>query len=136
MEDMPGTPPTAPQSPTPPMAPAPMPQSGRPGPASDTSKLLAAGGYIIWPVALVAILIEPYKDEPFVKFHGYQALTFGIVMTVLVTVIGLVPIIGWIIVALLPLLWLILAIVWAVKAHNGEYAEMPIFYGIAKSYMK
>lgn len=135
MEDMPGTPPTAPQSPTPPMAPAPMPQSGRPGPASDTSKLLAAGGYIIWPVALVAILIEPYKDEPFVKFHGYQALGFTVLLWVLGIVVGVIPFVQIIDLLIWPI-WAVIAIIWAVKAYNGEYAEMPLIYGVVKSYMK
>jgi uncharacterized membrane protein len=123
-------------NPQPPAAPMPPAQTGRPGPASDTSKLLAAGGYIIWPVALIAILIDPYKDEPFVKFHGFQALGFGLAMTVLVTVVGFVPIVGWAIDALLPILWLVLAIVYAIKAYNGEYAEMPVVYSFVKGYVK
>ena len=53
---------------TPPPPAAPM--TDRPGPASDTSKLLAALGYLFGIVAVVALLIDPYKEEKFVKFHG------------------------------------------------------------------
>ena len=44
-------------APAPPPAPAEQApdMSGRPGPASDTSKVLAGIGYIFWPVALVTM---------------------------------------------------------------------------------
>lgn len=63
MDETTGTTPPAPEAPAPPPAapPAPAPlgadMSGRPGPVSDTSKLLAALGYLIWIVALIALLI-------------------------------------------------------------------------------
>jgi uncharacterized membrane protein len=121
------------------------PASGRPAPASDTSRLFAALGYPIWIVALIAILIDPYKDEKFVKFHGIQALGFAVAIvvlwiafTIVSIILGLIPYVGGII---STLLWfvlsigaLVVAIVWAIKAYNGEYAELPFVYGIVKSY--
>jgi uncharacterized membrane protein len=142
MSDSPNmTPPPA--APTPPPMPAAPMMSGRPAPASDTSKLLAALGYPIWIVALIAILIDPYKDEKFVKFHGFQALGFAVAVVVawiafaIVSAILLfVPVIGALISTLLWwVLWVgivVVAILWAVKAYNGEYAELPIIYGIVK----
>jgi len=117
--------------------------TGRPAPASDTSKLLAALGYPIWIVALIAILIDPYKNEKFVKFHGIQALGFAVtivvawvVVVILNIILAFIPYVGWIIAMLLSwVLWIgviVVAIMWAVKAYNGQYAEMPVVYGIVK----
>jgi uncharacterized membrane protein len=133
-----------PVPPMPPMA-APPATSGRPGPVSDTSKLLAALGYPIWIVALIAILIDPYKDEKFVKFHGIQALGFAvavvalwIVLAIVNVILAFIPYVGLIIAAILSwVLWIgviVVAIMWAIKAYNGEYAELPFVYGIVKSY--
>jgi uncharacterized membrane protein len=139
---MPPMPPAA--SPTPPMA-GRAPASGRPAPASDTSRLLAALGYPIWIVALIAVLIDPYKDEKFVKFHAIQALGFAvgvvvlwIAFTIVSIILTLIPYVGAIISSLLWFVLsigaLVVAIVWAIKAYNGEYAELPFVYGIVKSY--
>jgi uncharacterized membrane protein len=131
MSDM--TPPPAP--PVPPMAPLMAPGTpGRPAPASDTSKLLAAIGYPIWIVALIAILIDPYKDEKFVKFHGFQALALGVGGWIVLVVIGFIPFVD----LLSPLLWLALfvyQIIIAVKAYNGQYVEIPLVYGFVKQYI-
>jgi uncharacterized membrane protein len=107
--------------------------SGRPAPASDTSKLLAAAGYIIWIVALIAILIDPYKDEKFVRFHAIQALGWTCILFLMV--LSVIPFIGWIISMLAWLTWFIGGIIWAVKAYNGEYNEVPVIYGIVKNYI-
>ena len=149
----PVAPPMAPPAPPmPPMAPPvpPMPPMagqapGRPAPASDTSKLLAALGYPIWIVSLIAILIDPYKDEKYVKFHGIQALGFAVAIvvlwiafTIISIVLAFIPYVGNIISSLLWFVLsigaLVVAIMWAIKAYNGEYAEMPFVYGIVKSY--
>jgi uncharacterized membrane protein len=107
-------------------------EMGRPGPANDTSKLLAALGYPLWfPVAIIALLIDPYKNEPFVKVHAYQALALGIAIYVL-TFVGSFIIIG----PLIGLAGFIYQIVLAVKAWNGVYFEVPVIYGIIKNYVQ
>ena len=129
-------PPVSPPAYTPPMPPtAPPTMGGRPGPVNDTSKLLAALGYPIWIVALIAILIDPYKDEKFVKFHGYQALALGIAGWVVIVVLGFVPVIGWVADIFLPLALLVYQIFLAVKAYNGTYFEVPGVFGFIKSYI-
>jgi uncharacterized membrane protein len=116
--------------------PAPMPSAAsRPGPVNDTSKLLAALGYPIWIVALIAILIDPYKDEKFVKFHAYQALALGIAGWLLIFVVGLVPVIGWVLDLFLPVVLLVYQIVIGVKAYNGAYFEVPVVFGFVKPYV-
>ncbi len=111
----------------------------RPGPVSDTSKILAALSYPIWIVGLIAILIEPYKDEKFVRFHAIQGLATGlggyIAIFVASMIFGFIPVIGWILDLLLSLAGIALfiyLILMAVKAYKGEYFEVPIGYGFLK----
>ncbi|KAF0208709.1 MAG: DUF4870 domain-containing protein [Actinomycetota bacterium] len=127
-DDFQGAPP-APEAPqAPPMA-APMGDAS--GPASDNSKMLAAIGYVIWPVALIAILIEPYKNEKWVKSHAVQALALNLVIYVLSAVTT--PIFGLGI--LVGIGGFVYSILLAVKAWNGESIEVPMIYGFVKSYI-
>jgi uncharacterized membrane protein len=111
----------------------PPPMGDRPGPASDTSKLLAALGYPIFIVAIVAILIDPYKDEKFVKLHAMQAIALAIGYFVVEVVVGMIPVLGWIVAAILPLAYLIYTIILAMKAYKGESFEVPVVYGLVKN---
>ncbi len=122
MDQTTGTP--EPQS-APPAPPAPL--GDRPAPASDTSKLLVAIGYIFWIVALVAILLDPYKEEKFVKFHAVQALALG----VLSVIAWMIPIIGWI----FGIAIFVFQIIGAIKAFGGKYYEVPVVYGLIKGFM-
>jgi uncharacterized membrane protein len=111
------------------------------GPANDTSKILAAVGYIVGIVAVIAILIEPYKDEQFVRFHAIQAIGLwiaGAVVSVASSIVGVIPFIGWIVAVLGGLVGIaifVFAIIAAVKAFGGEYYEMPLIHGVVKQYM-
>lgn len=152
MDDTTGTTPEAPQPPVeppaPPVAPAPSappaypapgapqafgqaPEPGsRPGPASDNSKLLAALGYIIWPVALIALLLEEYKNEKFVKFHAVQALAINLVGWIIASVSSMIPFLG-----ILGVAVLVVAIMGLIKAFQAEYWQVPVVYDVVKGYI-
>ncbi|MDZ4178511.1 MAG: hypothetical protein U1E29_04660 [Coriobacteriia bacterium] len=125
MDDPTGTPVAPPAPPAPPVP------SGtgadRPDPVNDTSKLLAALGYIFWIVALIAILIEPYKEEKFVRFHAVQALALGVAAIVA----WAIPIIGWIV----GIAILVFQIIGLIKAFQSQYYEVPVVYGLVKSFI-
>jgi uncharacterized membrane protein len=120
-----------PPPPPPPYAPPVEVMPTRPGPATESSKLLAALGYLFPIIAIIVLFIEPYKDEKFVRFHAVQALAVG-VLYVVAGMIAWVPLIGWI----LWLVPLVLAIMGLVKAFQSEYWEMPIVYGLVKSFIR
>lgn len=102
-----------------------------PGPANDTSKLLAALGYIFWIVAVVALLIEPYKDQKFVKFHALQALAYSIALWIVAILAS--PLFGFgMIVGLIGFGY---AIYLAIKSFSGEYVEVPVVSGLVKNYI-
>lgn len=130
MSDM--APPPVP--PAPPVSASP-PAPGRPGPVSDTSRLLAALGYPIWIVGLIAVLIDPYKNEKFVRFHAYQALALNLVGWIIVYLFTLVPILGWVLDIFLPVALLVYEIVLGVRAYGGGYFEVPGVFGFVKTYL-
>jgi len=114
--------------PAPPVPPAYTPAPAGPGyaPASQNSKVFAGLGYIFWPIALVAFLIEPYKDEPFTKFNAVQALALWVVAIV----VGWIPIVGW----LADIAVLVFVIMAAINAFQGKYYEVPVLGAQLKSW--
>lgn len=72
------------------------------------------------------------KENKFVRFHAMQSIvTFGFLF-VLGFILGVIPIIGWV---LMPVLWIIEVILWIVlmvKAYQGEKFTLPIAGDIAE----
>lgn len=110
------------------------PSDGRPGPESDTSKILAILGYLTGIVAIIAILIEPYKNEKWLRLHAIQALGLAVAGIVAQVVLAL-PVIGWIAGPLISLAVLVFAILGIVKAWQGEYYEMPVVHDLVKQFI-
>ena len=81
--------------------------------------------YFFSPVAsIIFILIE--KNDKFVRFHAFQSLFLFIALILLCIVLSFIPIIGWILLMVLPLAWLILWIVMLVKAYQGQTFKLPV----------
>ncbi|WP_055666604.1 DUF4870 domain-containing protein [Desnuesiella massiliensis] len=74
------------------------------------------------------------KESKFVKFHAMQSIILSAVLTVLYGILGFIPIIGWIILLLLPLITMILWIVLMIKAYKNEYFKLPIIGDLAEKY--
>lgn len=136
-DDFQSTPPAPPTPPTPPVAPVGPPAGG--DAPSDTGKIIAALGYLTGIAAIIGLLMEPYKDERLVKFHSIQALGFYVAMIVVNVILSVLSAVSG---GILGLLWilvgpamLVIAIVAALKAYKGEYWEMPVVYGVVKSYI-
>jgi len=86
----------------------------------------AALSYVLgWVTGVIFLLIE--KDS-FVRFHAAQSIVvFGIL-----TVIVLIPGIGWVIA---PLAWIVGFVLWLVlifKAYQGEEFKLPWVGNVAK----
>lgn len=103
--------------------------------------------YLLGPLTgILFYLLE--DDDEFVRFHGAQStivfgglfvLSFG--LTILLTVLAVIPVIGWIAGALLGLVSLLLApvafVLWLFlmyKAYQGTEYELPIAGGYARKY--
>jgi uncharacterized protein len=75
-------------------------------PQEANDKIIAAASYVFWILGAVIILVTDLKNKPFLKFHAYQSITFGIVMLagwIIASVLSIV-IIG---ICLMPILFLI-----------------------------
>lgn len=74
------------------------------------------------------------KESKFVKFHAMQSIILSAALTVLYGILGFIPIIGWIILLILPLITMILWIVLMIKAYKHEYFKLPIIGDLAEKY--
>lgn len=129
--------PAAPPPPPPP-PPVPPPSEASPGEAtpveavpieqpSDSGKVLAVLGYIFPVVAAVALFIDPYRQEPFVRLHAVQAIALW-----LCGLLVWIPVIGWIIgVALF-----VVVVIALIKALQGEYYRIPFLYDLVKGFVE
>ena len=73
------------------------------------------------------------KENKFVRFHAMQSLvTFG-ALFVLGFVIGMIPLLGWLIAFLISILEIVFWILGMVKAFKGEMYKFPVFGNIAES---
>jgi uncharacterized membrane protein len=86
----------------------------------------AALSYVLgWLTGIVFLLIE---KDPFVRFHAMQSVvTFGVL-----TILAMVPLIGWV---LSPLVMIVSFVLWLVlifKAYQGEEFKLPVIGDFAK----
>jgi uncharacterized membrane protein len=119
------------QPPAPPAPPVMPPASGGGDVPSNTGKLLATLSYLyfIWPIpGIIALLIDPYKDEHFVRLHAIQSLALGLAVWIATGVLFFLPGVPW-------LIGVVYGIILALKANKGESFEVPVIYNIVKRYI-
>lgn len=125
MDDTTGTTPQAPEAPPAPPAPsAPgAPQPPAPAGALDSNtRLIALLGWIFAPLGVIAIFMDQYKENVWVRQHVIQAAGVWLIGAVLSSVtLG----IAWVVV-------FIYQVVMALKANKGESVEVPLVYGLVK----
>jgi uncharacterized membrane protein len=97
-------------------------------------KLLAAVSYLGGPFTGIPLLIFIRKSS-FVRFHAMQSsIVFGVILLFYI-ILGIVPIIGWLIALLLsPVFFIVsgllcLFLIW--KAISGEKYRLPYFGDVA-----
>lgn len=106
-----------------------------PPPASSsgglTSNVAAALAYL--PIlAIVWLLVEPYSKDRFVKFHSIQSIALAVVSMGLSIVLGMIPILGWILMLFLPLGLFVVWVLCAVKAYQNQKFKLPILGDFAE----
>ncbi|WP_147803804.1 DUF4870 domain-containing protein [Alkalicoccus halolimnae] len=73
---------------------------------------------------LIFLFME--KDNKFVRYHAMQSIVLSVALLVLNTILGFIPIIGWILSILITPAALIIWILCMVKAYQGEWYEFPV----------
>ncbi len=89
----------------------------------DDNKIIAAIGYI-GILCLIPLLAK--KDSKFCQEHGKQGFVLFL-FEVAVMVLGMLPVIGWMLIGPLgSLLALILSVIAFIKTLQGEFWEIPV----------
>jgi len=68
------------------------------------------------------------NDDPYIDFHGKEAVNFNISFLIYMLVSGLLVfvVVGFVLLPIAGLVWLVLVIVAAVKTSDGEYYRYPL----------
>ncbi len=83
-----------------------------------------------WITGLVFLVLE--KDNKFVRFHAVQSIAISVVLMVVYFILGMIPIIGWIIMPFVGIASLILWIVLMLKAYQGKMYKLPVIGDFAE----
>lgn len=106
------------------------PQCGRPCGAPRVSSqaisenVAGALAYFLFP-AIVFLLVEPYRNNRFVRFHCFQSIAFAIVSMIPRMALYL-PVAGLFLWPMLELALFVLWVVLLVKAFQGQKFKLPL----------
>jgi uncharacterized membrane protein len=98
----------------------------------------AAGtiAYITFIPAITFLAMEPYNRSSYVRFHAWQSIFLGIAIIAINTILGLIPIVGWIAAPIVSLGFLVLWIIVLVKTSRGERYKAPFIGSFAEQQAK
>ncbi len=101
----------------------------------------SAGGlaYVTIIPAIIFLILAPYNQSSFVRFHAWQSIFLTIVYVVfdvfLRIFLHIIPFAGLLTLALFPLLMMAMFILWVfvmLKAFNGQRFKLPIIGDLAE----
>lgn len=101
----------------------------------SNEKLMGALAYLLGPfTGIILLFVE--KDNEFVRFHAMQStIVFGAIILFNI-VLGIVPVLGWIIAIILsPIIGLVAFVLWFIlmwKAYSGEKFKLPYIGNLAE----
>ncbi len=97
------------------------------GEVTQDDKLWALLSWLIWIVALIALLMEDKRSRPFIRYNAVQALALTIVGSVISSVLALVIVGIFIGIALA-----IYIIVLAIQSYQGKWVTIPFLTDFCK----
>ena len=101
-----------------------------PPPAAAANSGLAdnvagALAYITFIPAILFLILDPYKNRPFVRFNALQCLGLYAV-AICFSMILIIPILGWIVGILGDFTLAVFWVICIVKAANGQVYKVPV----------
>jgi len=123
-----------------PVAPAPAPAAASTGLTSNVAGALA---YFTFIPAIIFLVVDPYKNDKFVRFHSFQSIFFNVVFIafslawmILSVILGLVSLgfLGGIMFLLSLVIHLAFLGAWiflTYKAYQNEFFQAPIIGAMA-----
>lgn len=85
-----------------------------------------------WVTGLIFFLVE--KENKFVRFHAMQSIIVFGGLTIIGIVLGMIPLLGWIVGALLWVVAVVLWILLMVKAYQNVWYKLPWVGDLAEKY--
>ena len=104
------------------------PPAAAPGLTESAASALA---YVTFIPAIIFLLVPPYNQSPKIRFHAIQELGLSVVWFVL-SIIFIVPFIGWLIGGLGLLCLLVVWIMCILKASQGSVFKVPVLGNFAE----
>ena len=89
---------------------------------SQDDKVYAAISYL-WILSLFPLLMK--RDRPFVQFHAKQGFLLFL-FEVLVSVVGMIPVLGWIVGFVGWIVAVVLSVLGILAALSGRGWQMPV----------
>jgi uncharacterized membrane protein len=77
-----------------------------------------------WITGIVFFLLEPNNKT--VRFHAKQSIIVFGTLSVIMMILGWIPILGWIILPIAWIIWVICWIVLMIKAYQGGTYHLPV----------
>jgi uncharacterized membrane protein len=113
--------------------PAPPPAPPAPSAPSSGIESNVAGALAYIPiVAIIWLILEPYSKDKFIRFHAVQSLGLAVAWFALSIVLGMIPILGWLLLLLLTPAIFIVAVICAVKAYQKQQFKLPVLGDFAE----
>lgn len=94
--------------------------------------------YVTIIPAIVFLVMEPYNKNRFIRFHSFQCIFFAVAWTVIwiaLSIVGMIPVLGWATLIIWPLIGLGGLIIWIIlllKAYQGQMFKLPIIGDMAE----
>lgn len=104
-----------------------------PPPAQSGLSDTAAGAlaYVTVIPAIIFLVAEPYNKNPYIKFHAWQNIFLSIAWFA-IGVIGVIPILGWLIFAFGSLALFIAWVICLINAAQGKRFKLPFIGDLAE----
>ena len=87
-----------------------------------------------WLSGFLVLFLE--KDNEFVKFHAMQSIVVFLGLTVIAFVVGMLPVIGFVVAPIISLLSMLLWLLLVLKAYKGERYKLPIAGDFAENLLQ
>ena len=109
-----------------------------PAAAGLTDNVAGSLAYVTIIPAIVFLVLEPFNKKRIVRFHSFQCIFFTIawvVPEVALSIVGHIPLLGWVTLVLWPLVGLAVFVIWLIlvlKAYQGQMFKLPVIGDIAE----
>jgi len=97
--------------------------------------MIALLGWIFAPLGIIAIFLDDFKADMFVRSHVIQAAALVLAVWVINAILSATVILALIALPL-GLLLFIYQVFMAIQAYNGKSVEVPVIYGFVKNFIE